>query len=272
MRKLLLASAALAIIAIGPARAADMALKNPPAPAPVPFTAGASDWYWGVGSFAGVAQSNVSTTNLFATSLATSNLTASGGGISAELGYLHGSIVPAGFGNWWRFNAEASYQNIAGGISVPGNSASVASRWSATQEFDVGADVVTYIMSALGPAATVNFPTFTPQLPQNVAVGMPKQYFGAILREFGLDGQVGAAHGVSVGVAPGVAGGFIFPTLNASGQPNGGAIDLFASVTWTTKGATLNNVLAANGTPLSINNGIDEGTTYLTGIRILRGF
>jgi hypothetical protein len=214
----------------------------------------------------------VSGNNLFVTSLVSSNLTADGAGVDVVLGYQHGSTAKLGFGNWWRIQADADYQNIAGGISVPGNSASVASRWAVEQEFDVGADLVTYIMSALGPNATINFPTFTPQLPANIQVGVPKQYFGAILREHGLDGNFGAAHGVSVGIAPGIKSGFLFPTLGANGLPNGGAIDLWASVSWDTKGATLNNVFAASGTPLTTGAGAMMGTTYLTGITVLRGF
>lgn len=269
MRKITFISALAALALPASAFAADMAVKAAPA---IPFTANASDWYWGVGAYAGVAQSNVSGTNLFATSLATSNLTADGGGIEGVLGYLHGSTATLGFGNWWRAQTAASYQNIAGGVSVAGDSASVSSRWAATQEFDVGADLVTYIMSALGPNATVNFPTFTPQLPANIQVGIPKQYFGVIIREHGLDGNFGAAHGVSVGIAPGIKSGFLFPTLGAGGTPNGGAIDLWASVSWDTKGATLNNVFAANGTPLTTGAGANMGTTYLTGITVEKGF
>jgi hypothetical protein len=270
MRKIILAAAAMAALSV-PAFAADMAVKAPVVQ-PVPFTAGASSFYWGVESYAGVAQSSVSGTNLFATSLVSGNLTADGGGIGGVLGYLHGSTAALGFGNWWRIQVEADYQNIQGGVSVPGNSASVASRWSATQEFDVGADLVTYIMSALQPNSTSNFPTFTPVLPANVQVGLPKEYFGAILREFGLNGNFGAANGVSVAVAPGIKTGFLYPTLGANGLPNGGGIDLWASVSWATKGNTLNNVFAANGTPLTIGPSADMGTTYLTGITIARGF
>ena len=94
MRKQLAFLAAAAMLAAAaPAFAADMPLKAPP---PVPFTSGASGYYWGVGPYAGVAQSNVSGSNLFATSLASSNLTASGGGVSFDLGYLHGSTAALG--------------------------------------------------------------------------------------------------------------------------------------------------------------------------------
>jgi hypothetical protein len=268
MRKIFLLTTALAALAV-PAHAADMALKAIP---PVPFTAAASGFYWGVGTYAGVAQSNVSGTNLFATSLATSNLTADGGGVDVVLGYQHGSTALVGFGNWWRVQAAGEYQNIQGGISVAGNSASVASRWGATQEFDVGADVITYVMSALGQNSIVNFPTFTPQLPANIQVGLPKQYFGVELREFGMDGNFGQAHGVTVGIAPGIKTGFLYPTLDATtGKTNGGGVDLWADVSWATKGATLNNVFAAGGEPLTTGAGAMMGTTYRVGITVLRG-
>ena len=268
MRKLFTILGGLALLSSTAAMAADMAVKAVP---PVAFTATASGFYWGVGTYAGVAQSSVSGTNLFATSLVSSNLTADGAGVCGVLGYQHGSTALIGFGNWWRLQGDGCYQNIEGGISVAGNSASIASRWSSEQEFDVGADVVTYIMSALGQNATINFPTFTPQLPANIQVGIPKQYFGAIVREFGIDGNFGAAHGVRVGVAPGIKSGFLFPTLGADGKTNGGGIDLWASVSWANKGATLNNVFAASGTPLTTGAGALMGTTYLTGVTILRG-
>ncbi len=268
MRKFILA-AALTVLSV-PAMAADMVVKAVP---PVPFTIAASGFYWGVGTYAGVAQSSVNGSNLFATSLVSSNLTADGAGVDVVLGYQHGSTATLGFGNWWRIQSAGEYQNIQGGISVPGNSASVASRWGATQEFDVGADVVTYIMSALGQNATINFPTFTPQLPANIQVGIPKQYFGAIVREFGMDGNFGAAHGVTVGIAPGIKTGFLYPTMDATtGKTNGGGVDLWADVSWATKGVTLNNVFAANGTPLTTSAGALMGTTYRVGITVLRGF
>lgn len=268
MRKFLLATAAILGLTVS-ANAADMPVKA--APAPIAFT-DINSFYWGVGTYAGVAQSNVSGTNLFVTSLVSSNLTADGAGVDVVLGYQHGSTARVGFGQWSRCQIDGEYQNISGGISVPGNSASVASRWAATQECDIGADVVTYIMSALGPNATVNFPTFTPQLPASVQVGVPKQYFGVFAREFGINGNFGAAHGVTVGIAPGIKTGFLFPTIGTDGKPNGGGIDLWASVSWATKGVTLNNVLAANGAPLTTSAGAQMGTTYLTGITVLRGF
>jgi hypothetical protein len=259
MRKYLLASVAALALTASSALAADMPVKAPPL---VPFSPAWSGLYWGLGTYGGMAQSNVSGSGLLATSLVSNNVTASGGGVDGAIGLIRGDTAHLGFLNWYRLEGAGAYQNISGGIG--GNS--VASRWSATQEFDVGADVFAMLMQTVG--SNWNLPTLTPPgLPSNIQVGAPKQYFGAIVREFGLDGTVGAAHGVTVGVAPGVKSGFLYQTLGANGLPNGGAIDLWASVTWNTRGATLGNVFASNGTPLTFNAGVNEGTTYLAGIR-----
>lgn len=258
MRKMLPTTVA-AIMLAAPAFAADMAVKALPS---APFTGG-SGWYWGIGTYGGVASSNVNGSGLLVTNLVSSNVNASGGGVDGALGYIHGNTAVVGFGNWYRFEAEAAYQNIQG--AVGGNS--VASRWSATQEADIGADILLGITSIIGNGA-INWPTLTPPaLPTNIQVGIPKQYVGVILREFGLDGNVGAVHGTTVGIAPGVKTGFLYPTLGKDGTPNGGAVDLWASVTWNSRGATLGNVFAANGAPLTFNAGVNQGTTYLVGIR-----
>lgn len=269
MRNLLLATTALVAIATGPVLAADMAIKAVP---PVPFTAAASGFYWGVGTYGGVAQSSVSGTNLFATSLVSSNLTADGGGVDVVLGYQHGSTAMLGFGNWWRVQGDIAYQNIQGGISVPGDSASVASRWAADQEFDIGADAVTYIMSAITPNGGINFPTFTPAnlIPANIQVGIPKEYFAATVKEFGLTGTFASARGVTVAIAPGIKTGFIFPTLGTDGKPNGGGLDVWAGINWATKGLTMNNVFAA-GAPITVGPAAEMGTMYSAGVTFLRG-
>ena len=125
--------------------AADVLTKAPPSVSP--FVSYGSGFYWGVGTYAGVAQSNVSGNNLLATSLVSGNLDAAGAGVDVALGYMKGSTATLGFGNWYRFEAEVAYQNIQGGVSVPGNSASINSHWSATQEADIGADLVAAITS-----------------------------------------------------------------------------------------------------------------------------
>lgn len=263
MRKFLLASASLLAL-VTTASAADMATKAPPIG--VPFTSG-SGFYWGLGTYAGVAATDMNGTGLLVTNLVSNNVSASGAGVDGALGYINGNTALVGFGNWYRFQGTVSYQNIQG--AVGGNS--VVSRWAATQEYDVNADILAFITSAVGSG--INWPTLTPPaLPANIQVGIPKQYIGVVAREFGETGQVGAAHGVNVGIAPGVTTGFLYPTLGKDGRPNGGAIDLWASVTWATRGATLGNVFAANGAPLTTSAGAEMGTTYLTGITVLRGF
>lgn len=255
MRKILVA--ALAVLA-SPAMAADMAVKMPPAN---PFVSGAG-FYWGIGTYAGVAASDMNGTGLLVTNLVSNNVSASGAGVDGALGYINGNTALVGFGNWYRFQGTVSYQNIQG--AVGGNS--IASRWAATQEYDINADILAFITSAVGTG--INWPTLMPPaLPANIQVGIPKQYIGVVVREFGESGQVGAAQGVNVGIAPGVTTGFLYPTLGKDGKPNGGAIDLWASVTWATRGATLGNVFAANGAPLTVNSGTNMGTTYLVGVR-----
>ena len=267
MRKLLIASAVLAAIAAGPAFAADMAVKAAPITNPF-INPSASGWYWLVGTYAGVAQSSVSGNPLLVTSLATGNLTAAGAGVDLGFGYIHGDTTKLGIGNWWRVELSGSYQNIQGGMSTPGNSASVASHYAATEEFDVGADVISMIQSVLGSSG-VSFPTFAPAslLPANLAVATtPKQYFGFVIREFGINGQVGEASGASVGVAPGVKTGYLYQALGPDGKPNGTAVDVWASATWALKGFTVNNVLAANGAPVQVDGGYEMGATYLAGV------
>ena len=98
------------------------------------------------------------------------------------------------------------------------------------------------------------FPSFTPQLPSNVGVAVtPREYFGVFVTEFGISGTFGAATGQSVGVAPGVRTGYLWQTVDATGRPNGGALDLGVAVDWPTKGATFNNVFAGSGAPLTLN-------------------
>jgi hypothetical protein len=263
MRKLLLLTTALTALATS-AMAADMPVKAPISPF-INWTG--SGYFWGVGSYAGVAQSSVNGNSLLVPALLSSNITASGGGVEGVFGYVHGNTTTVGFGNWYMLEAKGAYQNIQGGIQVPGGDAGFFSRWSVTEDACVGADVLTAIGSVVGNIG-VNFPTWAPSPPSNWQVGLPKQCLGFEIREFGLGGQFGGATGTTVGVAPGAITQFIYPTLGTNGLPNGGAIKAWASMDWNTKGFTFSNVFGKGG-PVGISPGVSEGTTYLAGVDIL---
>ncbi len=267
MRKLLLLTTALTVLAM-PAIAAD---QNPPVKASPnnEFTTwSGSGWFYGLGSYAGVAQSSVNGSSLLVPSLISSNITASGGGIEGVVGYIHGNTNVLGFGGWRMFEAKVAYQNIQGGVVAPGGGAGFFSRWSSTQDVCVGADVLTYITSIIGNLGVGSWPTWSPSLSANVQVGIPKQCLGIQVREFGLGGQFGGATGTSFGIAPGPITQFVYPTLGADGKPNGGAIKAWGSIDWNTKGLTFDNVLGKSG-PVGVKPGVSEGTTYLAGIDIL---
>jgi hypothetical protein len=238
------------------AQAADQAL---PLKAPATTRIGYPGWYLFVGTEAVVAQANVSGNNLFATSLVGGDLKAAGGAVGGGFGY----ITPK-----WRFETGAHYQNITG--SLPGVTASVASRWSAYQEVDVNFSIFQNILTALNAGISAGgfaFPSFAPVLPSNLTVAaMPRQYAGAGFREFGLDGAFGGATGATVSAGPFVKTGFIYQAVDATGKSTGGSWDVFAWVNWPMKGFTLNNVLAANGTPVTIGAGANMGTQYGTGL------
>jgi len=247
------------------ASAADLApvYKAPPSPF---LTASGSGFYLGLGTTSGVDQASVNGNNFFASSLVSSNLNAAGQSVDVEAGWIWGNASIAGVAQWARVYASGSYQNISGGISVPGASASVASRWSAMQGVDVGADLLQKILTATN--IQVNFPSFIPQLPSNVAVASsPRQYFGAFFDEFGVKGSFGLANGVTVATAPGIRSGFLWQTVDTTGKPNGGALDLGVAIDWPLKGMTFNNVFAAGGAPLTTSAGVSMGTQYKAYIR-----
>jgi hypothetical protein len=267
MKKYLLLTTALAALAL-PAYAADMPVKA----APTPFlTYSGSGFYWGVGTTSAVDQTSVSN-NVFATSLVSNNLTAAGQSIDAEVGYIWGNASIAGFAQWARVYVSGSFQNISAGVAVAGTpmgaaSFGVASRWSSMQGFDVGADLVSMLLTRLGIANP--FPAFTPQLPSNVAVAVtPREYFGGFVTEFGISGT-GAMSGAgsTVGVAPGIRTGYLWQTIDSTGKPNGGALDLGVAVDWPTRGVTFSNVFATNGAPLTLNASANIGTQYKAYIR-----
>lgn len=259
----MIAGAAL-LAAVAPAAAADMALKA----APVPLFSGGSGFYGGVGTEVGVAASNVSN-GAFPSpfSLVTTNMNATGGAVDVAFGYIHGNTANPGFFNWYRLQATGAYQNI----TATNGPVSVASRWSASQEFDVGADLLTYITSVVGNLG-VNWPTIniSGALPANIAtqVGVPKQYFGFKVIEYGINGNVGSASGTTVAIAPGLATGLLYPTIDGTGKPNGGAIDVWASITWNDKGATIGNLFAANGAPIAFNASAIQSTSFFAGVRV----
>lgn len=260
IRSFLLATAAL-VLAV-PAFAAD--LPAPVFKAPVAAPSG-SGWAIGILTEADVAQSNVSGNNVFATSLASGNLTATGGAIGGRVSYIGSGQL-----GWYRGLLTGAWSNISGSNTVGATattsaaSAAIASRWSATQEFDIGVEWLQRITSALPTLGNVNlFPTFTPITP-SVPVGTPKQYIGVGIKEAGVNGSFGAANGTTVGVYPMVTGGFIWPTLGNNGLPNGGAIDASAGIAFPVKGFTMGNAFATNGAPLTFGAGANLGTQYWT--------
>src|SRR5215472_722385 len=103
MRKFLLAGVSLLVLASS-ASAADMALKAPA----LPVFSGGSGFYWGIGTYGGVASSSVNGSGLLVTNLVSNNLNAAGGGVDGALGYINGNTSTVGFGNWYRLEAEVA--------------------------------------------------------------------------------------------------------------------------------------------------------------------
>lgn len=262
MLKILALAAVLTAAAI-PASAADMPTKA----APTPFVAvNGSGFYWGVGTSSRLADATANS-NLLVANLATGNTIAAGQSIDGEIGYIWGNASLAGFANWARVYASASYQNVAGGVVAPGASISVVSRWSAQQGVDVNADIFQYVLNIFNWQNP--FPTFSPQLPSNVAVASsPRQYVGAFVTEVGLGGNVGAATGTSWAVAGGVRTGYLWQLLGTNGKPNGLALDAGVQVAWMPRGVTFNNVFANNGAQLVVNPTVNMGTTYSAYVRV----
>lgn len=251
MRKLV----CLLLLASSSAFAADMPVKA--SPQGLFYTPAGSGFYAGIGTEAAIAQSNVSGTNLFATSLVGGNLKAAGGAVKGVVGYITGNQT-----RWYRLEASVAYQNITGS----NDTSSVASRWSASQEVDVSVNYLQAVWSAIGNLG-VNFPTFTPVLPSNVAVSAtPRQYVGAGFREFGIDGTFFGGTGSSWSAAPMIKSGFLWQTLDSTGKPNGGALDAFAWVSFPMRGITVGNAFAANGAPLTFGAGANMGTQYGLGL------
>jgi len=236
MKRTTLSILAIALLTTS-ALAADMPLKAPPSPF---LTNTGSGWYCGIGTQAGVAQTDVASNGLLATSLVAGKVSAAGGAVGGGCGWITNK---GPLGSWMQLEADAFYENV----TAAAGPVSVASRWSATQEVDIGIEAFTAIESAFTTAGGINlpFPSFSPTLPTGVAVATkPRQYVGFKVEEFGITGNIASASGATIGWAPGLTTGFRWQTLNAAGQPNGGSIKVYADVFWPQRGNTFNT---ANG-------------------------
>jgi hypothetical protein len=256
--KAMIIAAALASTSTA-ALAADMPLKAPPYAAPF-ATPTSSGWYVGAGTEGGVASSSISGTTF--PSLTGGNLTADGASVGIDTGYIWGNCL---LQTWCQIEVDLKYQNIGGSMG----SGSVNSRWSVSEEFDVGAQVFQTILAAVGDLG-VNFPTFNPSglLPANVAVAtIPRQYFGFVADEYEIGGTFGSASGQTWGFAPGVTTGYRWQTLGTNGQPNDGSLKIYAKIEWPTKGVDLSGVFAGpGGAPLAVSANAEMSTLYLVGI------
>lgn len=257
MRRLLLSM--LAVLALGvTAHAADLGVAPLYKAPPAAYVSGCAGCYWGVGTSAAVAQSSLSSSSLFATSLANGNLTADGGSVDFEVGWL-GKI-----GNYPAHLAvTGSYQNISGGLG----GASLDSRWAITEHAAFNVELVQMLASATGVSLPNYFSTIVPVAPPNVS-GIPTQYIGGILREAGLQGKFGSVTGETVVIAPGVESQWIWQTVNSAGVKNGGAVNVWAQADWPMKGLEVNGVFASSGPPMLVSGGAAIGTEYRAGITL----
>lgn len=260
MKRYLLATAAFACTSA--AFAADMPIKAPAQP----FVTGTgSGWYCGVGTQAGVAQANVGGNSLLATSLIGGKLNAAGGGVGGGCGWITNR---GPLGSWMQYEGDGFYTNI----TAANGPVSVASRWSATQEVDIGISAFSAIQNAfqaLGGIGSANlpFPSFSPTLPSGIAVATtPRQYVGFKMQESGISGNFAAAGGVKASWAPGLTTGWRWQTLDAAGKPNGGSLKLYGDVFWPQRGVTFNNILGTSGTPV-IGGAANFTTQYWLGVK-----
>lgn len=262
MRKFVMAAALVAASALS-AIAAD--LPSPVLKAPALFAFETSGWYIGAEVGAAVAKPSVGGQGLFASALINGNLIAAGGTVGGCVGYIRGHAQ-----SWWGLHACGDYQNISASVPVAGVAPGIASRWSATQEVRVGGDtIINWIKSVLPNLGVTGFtfPTFTPPSTSggiNLAAA-PHSYFAAGLTEIGISGSFGQSTGATVVVAPMVKAGAIWQALDAAGRPNGGAVDVYAQVSFAGRGVTFNNVFAADGNLMS-GGSANMGTIYKAGI------
>ena len=261
MRRSLIAGV-LFLAATGVACAADLGVA-PLVKAPVASSPTTGGFYWGLGTSVSVADGNVSGSALIPT-----NVTADGGTIDGELGWV-GAIQ----NTWVRLAVDGSYENITGGVAeLPGASASWQNQWSVTERADINAELIQEAVALTG----INLGTFptianpASALPSGLKVGTPIQYIGFILREEPINGTVGSATGQTWLIAPGAETGWLWPLLNAAGQQNGTALDVFAQVDFPTRGAQVSGLFAnGGGAPVLQTGNIGIGTEYRAGIHLL---
>ena len=255
MKRLIFAAA---LLAPSLALAADL---PPVFPTKAPIAVAPSTiWYAGIGVEGSTEQANVSGTNLFVTSLIGQggNLQASGGAVTGAVGFIKNG--PQGL---VRCQATAAYQNIAGANAAIG---SIDSRWSATQECDVGFEWLARITTLFPNLINITaFPT--PGLPSTViVVGAPKQYVGVLAKESQLSGQFFGASGSTWDWAPGFGTGWIWQSADATGKANGGLIDAYLNVSFPQRGFTVAFPGGGPGAPI-FSGGAKLGTQYTVGVR-----
>jgi hypothetical protein len=254
-RKFLLLTTALTALLSSTAFAADLGVA-PLFKAP-PSTGDLSGGYVGFGTEAAVASANVSG-NVFP-----SNLTASGGAIGGDLGYVWNVCF---LKSWCQVELDGKYQNI----SATGAGGSVASHWSVSGEFDIGADVI-QTLGTYFPNLNTVFPSFNPTtlLPAaavgNVSV-TPKGYVGFKGELYGITGTVGSASGQTVSFGPGVTAGWRWQTLT-NGTPNGGSLKVFADTMWLNRGVDVTGVFAQpGGAPINVQSHNGLNTLFRVGV------
>jgi hypothetical protein len=253
---------AIAVAACVPwaaALAADMPLKAPPI---MPFSAAGYGWYIGAGTEGGVASSSVNGSTF--PSLTSGGLAADGAAVGVDVGYIWTNCL---LSTWCQLELDVKYQNISGANGI----GSVDSRWSISEEWDVGAEVFNTLFAAVGNLG-VNFPAFDPTglLPSSKAVSLaatPRQYFGFVLDEIQMGGNIGSVSGESWAIAPGVTSGWRWQVLNPDGSSKDASLKVFAKIEWPTRGVGLSGVLAQpGGAPLQVTGTASMETLYLAGI------
>jgi hypothetical protein len=256
------------ILAGNAAGAADLPVM--PVKAPPVFFVDTSGFYWGIEAGAGVQQASASGSPLFANSLVSGKLTASGGTVGGCFGYIKGHAA-----QWLGLQACVDYQNISAGEVVANQPIGIASRWSSTVEFRYGGtvDPLSMISSTLGGLGIggITFPTFTPIPPAGVNVEAgPRSYIAAGFEAFGVTGSVGSVNGADVAFAPMLKLGAIWQILDkTTGKPTGNAVDVSAMVSWPMRGFEVTNLGASGGGAPGFTGGLDTGTRYMGKVAFL---